>query len=237
MKFPFPVVEAVLIKREKRFLTHALLPDGKKVIAHCPNPGSMKGNAEPGSKIWLMDFGTNHESQGRKLRYKWLFVEVEGSRVCIDTSLGNTVVGEALRAGLIEELSHYKEIQPEFSVGDSRFDFFLPAQLKHPDAFVEVKSVSMGEGKRAAFPDSVTKRGQKHVKGLSELAGKKKRAVLFFLNMREQGKTVSTAKEIDPEYDRLLREGVERGLEVLVYGIRIEKDGIVLGKRGVLDLT
>src|SRR3989344_2506166 len=96
MKFAFPLIEARLIKREKRFLAYAKLKDGVEVIAHCPNPGSMKGNANPDAKIWLLDFGKDFKNTGKKLRYKWVFVESDGVKVCLDTNLANHLVAEAL---------------------------------------------------------------------------------------------------------------------------------------------
>lgn len=232
MKFPQPLVEASFQKREKRFFSYCKLSDGSDVVAHCPNPGSMKGNLISGSKAWLMDYGAKHLEQGRKLRYKWISVESSGVRVVVDTMSANPIVDEALRAGAIRELASYREVKPEHKIGNSRFDFYLPGK---PDAYLEVKSVSMGEGRAGAFPDSVTERGQKHVRELTALAQAGKRAVLLFLLMREGGLTVRPAKEIDPEYDRLLREGVKKGLELLVYGVRLEKDGISIGKRGEMD--
>jgi sugar fermentation stimulation protein A len=225
-------VEAEFLKREKRFFSYCKLPSGEEVVAHCPNPGSMKGNILPGSRAWLLDYGPGHLETGKKLRYKWVTVESKGIRVVVDTMSANPIVREALQAGKIAELAEYREVRPEFKVGASRFDFYLPGS---PEAYVEVKSVSMGEGERGAFPDSVTERGQKHVRELTALAQSGKRAVLLFLLMREGGLSVRPAKEIDAEYDRVLREGVKLGLEVLVYGIKFQADGITIGAKGKMD--
>jgi sugar fermentation stimulation protein A len=145
--------------------------------------------------------------------------------IVVDTMCANAVVGEALRDCGVSELKNYSEVFPEKKVGDSRFDFYLPGS---PDIYLEVKSVSMGEGKKGAFPDSVTERGQKHIRELMALKEKGHRVILFFLLMREGGETVTTAKEIDPEYDRLLRDAVKKGLEVFVYAIKVDESGIIL---------
>lgn len=234
MKFSHPIVEARFLKREKRFFAHCELSDGSPVIAHCPNTGSMKGNQEVKSPVWLMDFGPDHAATGRKLRYKWISVESRGTRVVVDTMCANPIVGEALREGRILELTGFGAPVAEKKVGDSRFDFYLPGP---PETYVEVKSVSMGEGSDSSFPDAVTERGQKHLRDLMALKAQGKRAVLLFLLVRDACLRMRPAREIDPEYDRLLREAVKAGVEVLVYGIRFEADGITLGAKGNLDLA
>ena len=76
MQFAPPLVEARLIKRYKRFLADMEVPGefgGKSVTVHCPNPGSMMGLAEPGSRCWLMPRPA--VSPGTKLPYGWEIVE------------------------------------------------------------------------------------------------------------------------------------------------------------------
>ncbi len=230
MIFSFPLVKAKLLRREKRFLSYCRLTGGQEVVAHCPNSGSMKGNQEPDSPVWLMDFGADHGDQGRKLRYKWVMVESQNQRVVIDTNCANGIVAEALREGKIPELPG--EFQAEKKVGASRLDFYFPDS----ETYMEVKSVSMGNGKNSAFPDAVTERGQKHLRELMALKKAGKRAVLFFLITREGSLSMSPAKEIDPEYARLLQEAIDTGVEVLVYGMKFGENSLSVGKKGKLLL-
>ena len=233
MIFPYPLLEAKFEKREKRFFAYAKdLSSNEELIAHCPNSGSMKGNQDPGSPVWFMDFGPEHP--GRKLRYKWVMVESRGTKVVVDTLCANDLVWEAFQKGKISELAEYKEGTREKKINESsRIDFFFPGTIP---AYVEVKSVSMGQGIRGSFPDAVTTRGQKHLRELMELKRSGNRAILFFLLVREGASEVEPCDAIDPEYGRLLREAVAAGVEVLVYGIHFLANGIELGSKGNLVL-
>ena len=92
MHFAAALIEARLIRRYKRFLSEMELADGARVTAHCPNPGSMMGLAEPGSRCWL-----SHYAGGtRKLSYGWEIVEADGALVGINTGKANANVAEGL---------------------------------------------------------------------------------------------------------------------------------------------
>jgi sugar fermentation stimulation protein A len=228
VNFSSPLVPAKFQKREKRFFAHCQLSDGTPVIAHCANSGSMRGNLEVGADSWLLDFGPDHAETGKKLRYKWMITKSAGVRVVIDTHLANKIVEEGILAGKVRGCSTLVEREKTWQ--DSRFDFFFPDS----GGFLEVKSVSMGAGANASFPDAVTERGQKHLRDLMELKKSGKPAKLLFLIMREGVKKMRIAAEIDPEYARLVKEALACGVEILVYTIKIQEHGVSLGEEGEL---
>jgi sugar fermentation stimulation protein A len=84
--------------------------------------------------------------------------------------------------------------------------------------YVEVKNVSLGLGDGlGSFPDAVTTRGQKHLQELLHMHTLGHRAVLLFCVQHSGIQRITPADNIDPEYGRLLREVVSKGVEVLAY--------------------
>jgi len=223
------LVEGRLIRRYKRFLADVRLADGSEVVAHCPNTGSMKNCAEPGSRVWLQDVS----SPKRKLRYRWELVEVAGRFLaCINTGRANELVREAIVANRIEALAGYSQVQTERPYGQegSRIDLLL-SEPGLPDCFVEVKNLTLLEGEGlGTFPDAVTSRGRKHLRELMGVVASGGRGVLFF-NVAHSGiDRVEPAWDIDPAYAKTLVEAVEAGVEVLAYGAEFSPGQVNLGR-------
>jgi len=220
---PSPLIEGTLVRRYKRFLADIELAGGEQVTAHCANPGSMKTCAPDGARVWV----STSDDPRRKLRYSWELVESAGAIVCINTQWGNRVVQEALAAGSIPELAGYRTVRPEVRFGEkSRIDFLL-SDGDGPDCFVEVKTVTMhGGGRVAAFPDSVTTRGRRHLEELSRAMDEGYRAVLLFLCARDPSDLVVPADHIDPQYGETLRRVAERGVEILAVGCTVTPEAI-----------
>ncbi len=120
------------------------------------------------------------------------------------------------------------EVKIEHGGVTSRIDFKLSGHARRPDAWVEVKSVTMAEGKLGRFPDSVTERGRKHAQLLGELAERGERAVLLFIVQRSDVVSVEPAEDIDPAYAEALREAVGRGAEVMALGARVTKKALLV---------
>ena len=222
MKFPEPLIHGRLIKRYKRFLSDVVLDDGTEVTAHCANPGSMLGLAEPGSEVWL-SLATN---PARKLRYSWELVRVDGALVGINTGHPNGIVAEAIGAGRIPELAGYDSLRREVRYGrNSRIDILLE-DAGRPPAYVEVKNVHMKRGADAEFPDSVTARGTKHLAELADMVAAGHRAVMVYLIQRGDCAGFAIAADIDPTYAAALDAARDAGVEALAYCCKLNLDAI-----------
>ena len=219
MRFQTDLVPARLIRRYKRFLADCRLEDGREITAHCANPGSMMGLAEPGSKLWLEP----NDDPRKKLDFGWRLVDHEnGHFTGVDTALPNKVVRSALEAGQVPGLDRYGTVRPEVKYGTkSRVDFLLQ-EPGLPDAYVEVKSVTLCRTPGLAeFPDSVTARGAKHLAELAEVARAGHRAVLLYLVQRTDCTEVAMAEDIDPAYAAAHDDATKAGVETLCLGTHI----------------
>ncbi len=228
MRFPTPLIPATLIQRYKRFLADCRLEDGREVTAHCANPGSMLGLAEPGMRIWLEP----NDDPKKKLKYGWRLVEhASGDFTGVDTSVPNRALKAALETGQIAALAAYSEVRAEVKYGqNSRIDFLLRGEGL-PDAYVEVKSVTLSrQPGLAEFPDSVTARGAKHLRELGDMAEAGHRAVMLYLVQRTDCDRHALAADIDPTYAAEFKAAAARGVERLVIGTKITPEGVEVGQ-------
>ncbi len=224
MRFQTPLVPATLLRRYKRFLADARLADGREVTAHVSNPGSMMGLAKAGARIWLEPV----DHPRRKLKWAWRLVEDEsGALIGVDTGAGNRLARAAFDAGLIPDLAAYHEIRAEVRAGrSSRIDFRLSAPGQ-PDAYVEVKSVTLSRAAGLAeFPDSVTQRGARHLAELAALARTGHRAVMLYVAQRSDARRVTLAADLDPQYARAFAAARAAGVEGLALGCTLSSEGI-----------
>ncbi|MGD8587905.1 MAG: DNA/RNA nuclease SfsA [Chromatiales bacterium] len=220
MQLP-PLTNGIIQRRYKRFLADVELEDGQMVTAHCPNTGSMRSCWRPGALIQV----SHSDNPRRKLAWTLERVDMGQGWIGVHTGRTNSVIGEGLRQGTIEALVGYRHVRgevvcPGLELPRTRFDFLL-TEGDGPDAWVEVKNVTLYEGRCLQFPDAVTERGRKHLEGLAQLSRQGLRAVMIYALNRPEGSCFSPADAIDPAYGMTLRRVVqEAGVEVLALRIR-----------------
>lgn len=224
MEFKKQLIPGRLLKRYKRFLADVILDDGTKVRAHCTNSGSMKSCLEEGAEVYLSPV----DNPRRKTQYTWEMIRIKGDWVGINTALPNALAFQCLQEGLIPGLEGMTGLKREVKWEDSRFDLY--GEKRGEACFIEVKNVSLREGKRALFPDAVTTRGRKHLNTLIRVKRAGMRAVMLYVVQRMDVTSFSPAREIDPEYAKALDEAIRRGVEIFVAQARVSPEGITFHK-------
>ena len=225
MKFNETLIAGEFVKRYKRFFVDVKIGN-EKVVAHCPNTGSMMGLMKKGNNVWL----SKSDNPKRKLKYTLQIIEDKKTKVGINTHLTNKIVFEALDKRAIKNFENLDKIQSEVKFGkNTRFDFLITEKYKK--TFIEVKNVTLcREKKIAEFPDAITSRGSKHIQELLEANKKGYKIYLFFVIQRNDCNKFKLAKDIDPEYCELLLKAVKKNLKILCYDCKFSPKGIELNR-------
>jgi len=188
-----PLIEGILIKRYKRFLADIKLESGEIVTAHCANTGPMKGLLTERAKVRI----SVSPSPKRKLPFTWEQVCVLDSNnkevwVGINTLFANKLIKKVIEKNLLKEIiGEIETIKPEVPYGKdkkSRIDFLLTPKSSNPDnrnIYIEVKNTTWIKKNVALFPDTVTKRGQKHLKELKELIPESKSVLVLCITRKD----------------------------------------------------
>ncbi|MGF1604174.1 MAG: DNA/RNA nuclease SfsA [Thermosynechococcaceae cyanobacterium] len=224
--YPYPpLLSGTLIKRYKRFFADIELDSGEVITAHCPNTGPMTGVYIPGNRVWV----SHSDNPKRKLPYTWELIEVNDNGptwVGVNTMLPNRVTKLLLEKRCIPELADYEHLKPEVPYGleKSRVDFLLTTAAGE-QIYVEVKNTTWVDGQRALFPDTVTMRGQKHLREMTALLPQHRAYMLYFIN-RGDCLSFSPGDVADSKYGQLLRKAVDAGLSVLPCRFEVTPQGI-----------
>lgn len=216
MQYPSPLACGRLIRRYKRFFVDIETEHGI-ITAHCANTGSMRQCAEPGWFAHYSDVGPN---TSRKLRYSLEQMQnPQGQRIGVHTGRANTLVAEAIAAGLIPGLQAGAPLRKEvvYGSGASRVDFVCG------EIYVEVKSVTLLEADGIGyFPDSVSVRASKHLRELREHVSAGGHAMLVYAVQHSGISVVRAAQHIDPAYAEALRAAVAAGVKLVALGAELD---------------
>jgi sugar fermentation stimulation protein A len=226
-----------ILKRYKRFLADIDLDDGRRIIAHCPNTGSMTTCWTPGATVQV----SHSNKPTRKLAWTLERVDMGRGWIGVHTGRVNGVIAEAIGSGRIPSLAGYRRItaEPQFVVDGfprSRFDLHLTDGQRR-DTYVEVKNTTLLDGDCIRFPDSVTERGRKHLELLREAVRRGLRGVIVFAVNRPEGRAFEPAWDIDPNYSGTLHTVAQQGVEVLAARLRHTHSGIEVAGSSSLTMT
>ena len=220
--FP-PLLEGRLIKRYKRFMADIELASGDIVTAHCPNTGPMTGVCHINGRVMV----SQSDNPKRKLAYTWELAEVNDNGPVwagVNTALPNRVIQTALNDHIFDQLGAYDTVKREVPYGTkSRIDFLLTTDDR--PIYIEVKNSTWAQGQLCLFPDTVTTRGQKHLRELTALLPESRAVMLYFIN-RGDCDQFAPGDSADPDYGQLLRDAIAAGVEVLPCRFDISPTGI-----------
>jgi sugar fermentation stimulation protein A len=190
--------EALFIERPNRFLIIA--GDGKaRIPCHCPNPGKLaeffgyRGSDIPGARLILEQ---REAGTGAKTGWTAAGLYYRKGVVPLFSARANKA---AERLILPEIIPGIRDIQAEFSLGNSRFDF-LCAGKQGKRHLVEVKACSLVEYGTAMFPDAPSERALKHLKELAALADQGYACHIVFVIVHGNAEVFIPNLHTDPQF-------------------------------------
>ena len=138
--------------------------------------------------------------------------------VNIDSQAPNKVVGEWLAA------QGYDLVQPEFTYGKSRIDFYMEkCEQKH---LLEVKGCTLEVGGIGYFPDAPTERDVKYLHELAQAQQAGYRCAVAFVIQMEGITEVRPNVDTQPEFGTALAEAKAAGVSVLFLLCRVGRDSL-----------
>ena len=122
LPLPKDNVKAKFVRRPQRFLAEMTLLDSTKIVAYCPNPGSMEEGIKEGSSALLWD----SKNFKRKRRYTWRAVKVNNVWIGTDTHLSNQLIARCIEKKILPGFRGYEIIATEEKIArGTRADFLL----------------------------------------------------------------------------------------------------------------
>lgn len=215
------------------------LAEGPVVTAHVPNTGSMDGCWSPGAPVQL----SRSDNPRRKLAWTLERVDMGAGWVGVHTGRVNAVIAEGITAGRIPALGGYETLRREVAFAPAgqakgRLDIALARQQgSPPNAWIEVKNVTLPDGDQVRFPDAVSVRGRKHLGLLQAAVAQGDRGVMLFAVNRPEGKSFAPAWSIDPAYAEALVAAAAAGVEVLAVRIRHTPTGLETAEQLPVELA
>ena len=219
-------VPGTFIRRINRFVAEVAI-SGNTEKVHVKNTGRLRELLLPGAKVTLQ----RASDPNRKTAYDLISVyKPEPEWVNIDSLVPNKLMKLQLMS------MNYDVVKPEYTFGDSRFDFYM--ERDGEKFLTEVKGCTLAadlERGTGLFPDAPTERGVKHLDELAAAAGKGYHCRIAFVIQMNGIHTVFPNNDTQPEFGQALSRAVEAGVQVVCYGCHVEADKIQI--TGVVEDT
>ena len=210
-------VPAVFVRRVNRFVAEVLI-DGNTEKAHVKNTGRLKELLMPKAKVILQ----RAADPNRKTAYDLISVYKPGLKwVNIDSLAPNELMKQYIMS------LDYDVVKPEYTFGDSRFDFYM--ERRGEKYLTEVKGCTLAADTARGiglFPDAPTERGVKHLDELAAAAKEGYHCQIAFVIQMNGIHMVFPNNDTQPEFGQALTYAANAGVQVAYYGCHVEADSI-----------
>ena len=213
------------LSRPNRFIAYVEL-DGRIEKCHVKNTGRCRELLTEGCTVYL----ERAKNPARKTRFDLVAVEKGARLINMDSYAPNIAAGEFLPTLFPNGI-----IRPEYTYGNSRFDFYIEDGERK--ILLEVKGVTLETDGVAMFPDAPTERGVKHVLELIKCLDEGYEAYLLFAVQMADVKYFTPNTSMHPEFAEALKKAAERGVKILAYDCYVSPEEMKIGKSVEARLT
>ena len=205
------------MRRINRFVAEVLI-DGNPEQVHVKNTGRLQELLLPNAKVTLQRADNPDRSTAYDLisvykpRLKW---------VNIDSLAPNELMKQQLMS------MNYDVVRPEYTFGDSRFDFYM--EREGEKYLTEVKGCTLAADLKRGiglFPDAPTERGVKHLDELAAAAKEGYHCQIVFVIQMNGIHMVFPNDDTQPEFGQALVRAAKAGVQVVYYSCHVEADSI-----------
>ena len=205
------------MRRINRFVAEVLI-DGNPEQVHVKNTGRLQELLLPNAKVTLQRADNPDRSTAYDLisvykpRLKW---------VNIDSLAPNELMKQQLMS------MNYDVVRPEYTFGDSRFDFYM--EREGEKYLTEVKGCTLAADLKRGiglFPDAPTERGVKHLEELAAAAKEGYHCQIVFVIQMNGIHMVFPNDDTQPEFGQALVRAAKAGVQVVYYSCHVEADSI-----------
>ena len=210
-------VPGIFVRRLNRFVAEVMI-DGTTEQVHVKNTGRLQELLVPKARVTLQKTADPNRKTAYDLisvykpRLKW---------VNIDSLVPNELMKQQLMS------LNYKLVKPEYTFGDSRFDFYM--ERDGEKYLTEVKGCTLAADLRRGiglFPDAPTERGVKHLDELAAAAKEGYHCQIVFVIQMNGIHMVFPNDETHPEFGQALVRAAKAGVQVVYYSCHVEADSI-----------
>lgn len=204
--------------RKNRFVAEVMI-EGRQETVHVKNTSRCRELLLPGAEVVL----ERADNPSRKTKYDLISVCKESlGWVNIDSQAPNKVVREWL------EGQDYDVVRPEYTIGDSRIDFYM--EKGDQKYLMEVKGCTLEIDGIGYFPDAPTERGIKHLRELKKAAQEGYQCYAAFVIQMEGITEVRPNIETHREFGQALEEAENAGVKVLYLGCAVTEDTLEIAE-------
>lgn len=206
--------EAHFLSRPNRFIAQVEV-NGQVETVHVKNTGRCRELLLPNSRVILSDA----DNPARKTRYDLVALEKAGlGLVNIDSQAPNKVMAEWLTG------QGYDIIQPEYTYGNSRIDFYM--ERGGQKYLLEVKGCTLERDGIGYFPDAPTERGVKHIHELIRARQEGYWCGVAFVIQMPKIKEVRPNVETHPAFGVAWSEAVAAGIKIWFLGCCVGENAL-----------